>query len=240
MMLRSLGNNRASNLLIGAPGPHILPSLLECDYVRLAEVMAQAEAAGVRMFHLDVMDGHFVPNLSYGPPVVRSMRQATRLPLDAHLMISNPEKYVDEFCQAGCDIVTIHLEATAEPRPLLARIRQKGALAGIALNPPMPVERLAPFLDDIDLVLVMSVMPGFSGQKFQPEVLQKFRWLREHGPRRLLLEGDGGLNRETIPTVSQAGVDLLVVGSALFRTPDFKSEFQLLQSLASANPATYV
>lgn len=226
---------RVRRALAGHGGPYIAPALLECDFTRLGEIMAEAEAAGARVFHLDVMDGHFVPNLTYGPPVIRSLRRATELPLDAHLMISNPEAYIDDYCQAGCDIVTIHAEALPNPRPVLDRIRARGALAGIALSPPTRVDAIAPWLDAVDLVLPLSVMPGFGGQSFQADVLEKFRWLRKHASAALLLEGDGGLNRQTIASVAEAGADLLVVGSALFRAKDFRAEFQALQALVGHN-----
>jgi ribulose-phosphate 3-epimerase len=184
------------------------------------------------VIHLDVMDGHFVPNLTYGPPLIRSLRKATTLVFDAHLMISNPEKYIHEYCQAGCDIVTIHIEAAPDPRLLLARIRQNGALAGLTLNPATSLDAIKPFLDACDLVLPLSVMPGWGGQKFDPVAIEKLRWLRQHGPKNLILESDGGVNRETIASVAAAGADLLVVGSALFRATDFAGEYAALAGLA--------
>jgi ribulose-phosphate 3-epimerase len=219
-------------LLATCPKPQILPALLECDYARLGAVCDECKHVGASILHLDVMDGHFVPNLTYGPPLIRSLRKATSLVLDAHLMISNPAKYVDEYCQAGCDIVTIHIEAVPDPRAFLARIRQHGALAGLTLNPPTPLDAIKPFLDDCDLVLPLSVMAGFGGQKFDPVVIEKLQWLRQHGPKHLILESDGGLNRETIGRVTAAGADLLVVGSALFRAADFAAEFKELSRLA--------
>jgi ribulose-phosphate 3-epimerase len=212
--------------------PHILPALLECDYTRLGEVLAECEAAGAKALHFDIMDGHFVPNLTYGPPFLRSLRRATQLIFDAHLMIANPEKYVEDYCRAGCDIVTIHIEAAPDPRKLLAQIHAQGQLAGLALSPATPIESVAPYLEEVDLILPMSVKPGFGGQKFDPVALEKLRWLRENGPKHLLLECDGGLNRETLPNVVQAGAQLCVVGSALFRAEDFGGEFQRLAGLA--------
>ena len=219
-------------ILTSDRGPHILPALLQCDFARLGEVAAEAEAAGARILALDVMDGHFVPNLTYGPPVIRCLRRATRLALDGHLMIANPARYVEEYPSAGCDSIIIHVEAVADPRPVLEHIRRVGAVVGLALNPPTPLDRITPYLDAVDLVLVMSVDPGFGGQGFQAQVLDKVRWLRRHGPRGLWVEVDGGLNAETIPAAAGAGANLLVVGSALFGAPDFRAEFHRLQTLA--------
>jgi ribulose-phosphate 3-epimerase len=216
------------NLLSHSPGPHILPALLECDFARLGEVAKEAETAGARVLHLDIMDGHFVPNLTYGLPVVRSLNQATPLFLDAHLMVVHPEHYVDSFVHAGCDVITIHIEAVPDPRPLLAHIRRLGALAGLALDPHTPLDVVKPFLDACDLVLPMSVKPGFGGQKFDPVALDKLRWLKQHGPKDRILESDGGLNGDTLPKVAEAGAQLLVVGSALYRAKDFSTEFAAL------------
>ncbi len=225
--------NRA-RLLEAVAGPQVLPAMLECDYARLAEVVARLEAAGARMLHLDVMDGHFVPNLSYGPPVIRSLRNVTQLPFDAHLMIANPEPYVDEYIDAGCEKVIVHLEALADPRPILEHMRERGVMTGIALNPPTPVEGVEPFFDLLDAVLPMSVMPGFSGQAFDAGVLAKIAWLRRHGPANLLIECDGGVGAETIPELVRAGAGLLCVGSGIFRAPDIGAAFQSLQQLAES------
>jgi ribulose-phosphate 3-epimerase len=161
-----------------AAAPLVDPSLLACDFARLGEEIRRVEQAGARLLHLDIMDGHFVPNLSIGIPVVEAVRRSTRLPLDVHLMISEPGRYVRPFREAGADLLTVHVEAVADPRPLLAQIRALGAAAGISLNPPTPVEALDGCLDLCDLVLVMSVMPGFGGQEFETEALRKLRRLR--------------------------------------------------------------
>jgi ribulose-phosphate 3-epimerase len=219
-------------LLAQNSGPHVLPALLECDFACLATVAREAEAAGARILHLDVMDGHFVPNLTYGLPIVRSLDKATPLLLDAHLMVRHPEQYLDSFVHAGCDIITIHIEAAPDPTRLLRHIRKLGSLAGLAMSPPTPLDALKPFLNDVDLVLPLSVMPGFGGQKFDPTVIEKLHWLRQHGPKDLILESDGGLNRETIASVAAAGARLLVTGSALYRAPHFAAEFATLSDIA--------
>jgi ribulose-phosphate 3-epimerase len=201
--------------------PQINPSLLACDFGHLADEVHALEDTGVRVLHLDVMDGHFVPNLTYGPSVIRAIREATQLPLDAHLMISNPEKYLDDFADAGCDSLTFHWEAVANPLPLVDKIKRRGLLAGIALNPPTPAEALDDCIDACDLVLVMSVMPGFGGQSFEPSALAKLKHLRSRLASETLLSVDGGINEETIGDVVEAGAQLLVVGSAIFRSGDY-------------------
>jgi ribulose-phosphate 3-epimerase len=214
--------------------PLIGPSLLACDFGRLAEEVRRVEEAGARLLHLDVMDGHFVPNLSFGLPIVEAVRRATRLPLDVHLMISEPARYVEAFRQAGADLLTIHIEAVPEPRALLRQIRQLGAGAGLSLNPPTPITSIAPYLDEVDLVLVMSVMPGFGGQAFEPVALEKLRWLRAQAGANVLLSVDGGVKAETIATCAQAGARLFVVGTGLFRFPDYREQMTRLRSLANS------
>ena len=200
--------------------PLVGPSMLACDFAHVADEVRRMEDAGARVLHLDVMDGHFVPNLSFGIPVVEAIRRVTRLPLDVHLMISEPARYVEAFRRAGADLMTIHIEAVPEPRPLLRQIRQLGAAAGISLNPPTPVAAVEEFLDECDLVLVMSVMPGFGGQRFDPVALEKLRRLRALGGERRLLSVDGGIQTENIGLCAEAGADLLVAGTALFSQED--------------------
>ncbi len=149
--------------------PLIAPSMLKCDFGNLHREVDLLEAGGAKILHMDVMDGHFVPNLSYGAMVIERVRELTELPFEAHLMISEPARYLDDFLKAGCNLLTIHLEAVPEPRPLLTRIREHGGLAGLAINPKTPVESFEPFLDAFDVALVMSVEPGFGGQKFMPK-----------------------------------------------------------------------
>ena len=212
--------------------PAVLPSLLMCDFGRLAEEVARLEEAGVAALHLDVMDGHFVPNLSYGLPLVEAFRRMTKLPLDVHLMISNPGDYLARYRDAGADIMTIHVEAAPQPRPLLEKIRDLGAGAGLALNPPTPLSAIEGCLDVCDLVLVMSVMPGFGGQKFDKAALEKLSALRERVDDGVLLEVDGGVNQATIESCAAAGAQLLVVGSAIFATADYTASARQLAQLA--------
>ena len=201
--------------------PSILPSLLQCDFANLQREVERLEEAGVEALHLDVMDGCFVPNLSYGMPVVESLRRITSLRLDVHLMITDPGKYAKAFVEAGADSVTFHIEAVPEPEELLSRFRSLGVLAGLAINPSTPMERLLPFVPECDLVLVMSVAAGFGGQKFDPVALERLRYLRQTFGTDLLLEVDGGINLSSITQVTQSGADLLVVGSAIFREADY-------------------
>jgi ribulose-phosphate 3-epimerase len=197
--------------------PAVLPSLLLCDFGNLAAEVRELEAAGARALHLDVMDGHFVPNLTYGMTIVEAVRRATDLPLDAHLMTANPADYVDAFIDAGADVVTIHAEAVEDPRPVLEQIRRRGAAAGLAINPPTPVETIAAALPLCDVVLAMSVMPGFGSQAFDAVALDKLRALKDQRSDSLLLEVDGGVNAKTVADCTRAGAQLLVVGSAIFR-----------------------
>ena len=212
--------------------PIILPSLLQCDFGNLAKEVHALEGAGVRGLHLDVMDGNFVPNLSYGMPIVRGLRRLTELPLDVHLMISNPAQYVDAFIDAGADWITIHHEAVDDARPILEKIRARDVGAGIAFNPQTPVEEVASCLDLCDMVLVMSVPAGFGGQSFNEIALEKLNQLRALVPEGTLLEVDGGVNASTIGECAQAGAQLFVVGSAIFGQPDYAAAIDQLSTLA--------
>jgi ribulose-phosphate 3-epimerase len=216
-----------------ASAPVVLPSMLMCDFGRLADEVSALEAAGVKALHLDVMDGHFVPNLSYGLPLVETFRRLTRLPLDVHLMVDNPVPFLRSFSEAGADGLTIHIEAVPEPADALAQIRDLGVAAGLALNPPTPLEKIEPYLDACDLVLVMSVMPGFGGQSFQPVALEKLQALRQRPNAKALLQVDGGVNADTAGECARAGADLLVVGSAIFRTDDYTQSVAQLTQLAT-------
>jgi ribulose-phosphate 3-epimerase len=212
----------------------VLPSLLQCDFSNLEREIGQLLEAGVQAFHLDVMDGNFVPNLTYGMPIVAAIRRLTDAPLDCHLMISRPEQYVDAFFQAGADVITFHVEAVAEPRPVLERIRELGAGAGLALNPNTPLTAVTDHLDLCDLVLVMSVPAGFGGQAFHRVALDKLRLLRQTAASDLLLEIDGGVNQQTIGECAGAGAQLFVVGSAIFGQRPFGPRVKELAALAVA------
>jgi ribulose-phosphate 3-epimerase len=216
-----------------AAAPLVVPSLLLCDFGHLADEVHKLEAAGVRALHLDVMDGHFVPNLTYGMLMVEAVRRVTDLPIEAHLMISEPARYAEQFFSAGADAVTFHVEAIDDPRPLLENLHSKGAIAGLAYNPGTPLSTIADYLDACDLVLTMSVSPGFGGQEFQSVALEKLRHLsRQVGPD-VLLEVDGGVNAQTIGPAVEAGAHLQVVGSAIFSHPDYAHSVATLTRLAN-------
>ena len=217
-----------------AAAPVINPSLLAADFGHLEMEIRRLEEAGATILHLDIMDGHFVPNLSFGIPIVQTVRRLTKLPLDVHLMIANPEHYVRRYREAGADLLTIHIEVAPDPRSLLAEIRQLGAVAGLSLNPPTPVEAVEGFLDDCDMVLVMGVMPGFGGQEFDPVAVEKLRRLREVAGPRLLLSVDGGINIATAPHCAAAGAELFVTGTALFSHSDYRHRMAELRSSACA------
>lgn len=211
--------------------PAVLPSLLQCDFGNLQRVVADLEKAKAPGLHLDVMDGNFVPNLTYGMPILAGLRRLTDLPLDCHLMINHPEQYVDQFCDAGADVITFHIEAVTDARPILSRIRERGVGAGVALNPATPLSAVAGCLDLCDMVLVMSVQAGFGGQKFDPVALEKLQQLREIAPH-VLREIDGGINQQTIAQSACAGAQLFVVGSAIFGHTDYGPVISELTGLA--------
>ncbi|HEU4440239.1 MAG TPA: ribulose-phosphate 3-epimerase [Methylomirabilota bacterium] len=199
----------------------IAPSILSADFAALGEAIARVEAAGADLLHVDVMDGHFVPNLTIGPPVIESIRKRTRLPLDVHLMIEEPERWVDTYVRAGADYVTVHVEACTHLQRALASIREAGARSGAALNPATPPEALQYVLDDLDLVLVMSVNPGFGGQSFIPTAYEKIRRVRDLlGTRDILVSVDGGVKVDNAARLARAGVGVLVAGSSVFGAPD--------------------
>lgn len=214
--------------------PVVLPSLLLCDFGNLEREIRKLEAAGVRGLHLDVMDGHFVPNMTYGLTMVSTLRGLTDLPLDVHLMISNPQDYVTKYVEAGADLLTIHAEAVENPRPLLEQIRSLGVGAGLAINPPTTVASIEDALPLCDLVLAMSVMPGFGGQAFDDVALSKLRAIRTKVSDEVLLEVDGGVNASTIADCAEAGAQLLVVGSAIFREADYEQSIGQLTQLANS------
>lgn len=201
----------------------IAPSLLAADFARLSDEIARVERAGADLLHLDIMDGHFVPNLSYGIPVVEAVRRCTRLPLDTHLMLSDPGNYLEPFARAGADSLTIHVEIAADPGPLLAEIGRLGKGRGLALNPHTPIDGALAHLDSLDLVLLMSVQPGFGGQSFQAHVLDKVRSLRAHMAargRQVPIEIDGGVGPKNAGACRDAGVSWIVAGSSVFGAAD--------------------
>lgn len=208
--------------------------MLKCDFADLVGELSRLDAAGADVIHWDVMDGHFVPNLSYGPMLIRAARKRSERFFDAHLMISDPEKSLDEYLQAGCDAITIHIEAVPDPVRVLSRIREAGRVAGLALNPGTPVSAIEPFLAACDLVLVMSVQPGFGGQKFMPEVLPKLQRLKEIVSPKTVLSIDGGIAVPTISAASAAGARLFVAGSSVFDAEEYGPAIAEMAHLAGA------
>jgi ribulose-phosphate 3-epimerase len=208
------------------PGGQLIelaPSILSADFSHLAEQVEAAAAGGGSVIHVDVMDGHFVPNITLGPPVVKSLRKTTDLPLDCHLMIENPDQFIPEFAEAGADWISVHQEACRHLNRTLQLIRDHGAKAGVVINPATPVDTLSEVLDIVDYVLVMSVNPGFGGQKFIPGAVHKIRKLAELRRQRGLgyrIEVDGGVALDTVTEVVQAGAEILVAGNAVFGKGD--------------------
>jgi ribulose-phosphate 3-epimerase len=213
----------------------ILPSILAADFARLGEEIERVERGGAKMIHVDVMDGHFVPNLTIGPPVVKSLRKATRLKLDVHLMISDPDKYAPVFIEAGADHILVHQEACKHLDCTLRTIQKEGALAGVVLNPATPVATLENVLELADYVLIMSVNPGFGGQEFIPYTLDKVRRLdrmRRDAHLGLPIEIDGGITKDNLADAVRAGCDWIVTGSSVFHTPDPAETVREMQKIA--------
>lgn len=219
------------------PGVRVVPSLLAADFGRLAEDVARVEAGGAEALHLDIMDGHFVPNISFGPGVIADLRQRSRMYFDTHLMIEEPARYAAAFAEAGSDNITFHIEVTDKPEEVIAEIRRLGKNVGVSLNPTTPAEAIAPIIKQVDLVLVMSVWPGFGGQSFMPEVLDKARRIRAMLGEHQRLEMDGGIAENTIADAASAGVEWFVAGSAVFRAPDPVVAMSRLGELARAASA---
>tara|TARA_R110002049_G_scaffold27321_3_gene94440 strand:- start:86171 stop:86863 length:693 start_codon:yes stop_codon:yes gene_type:complete len=213
--------------------PSVLPSLLQCDFGDLKGEVAKLSEAGTRVLHLDVMDGHFVPNMTYGMPIVEGLRRHTEMPLDVHLMISDPLKYARPMVDAGADLLTFHVEAVRDAAEVASELRSLDVGVGVTLNPETPLSALEDCLSYVDMVLVMSVKAGFGGQSFNPVALDKLRTLREQHPD-LLLEIDGGINRDTIRSAREAGCDLFVVGSAIFGKEDYAAAIDELDQEIAA------
>ncbi len=217
------------------PSIEIAPSILAADFADLAADIRAVQQAGAAMLHVDVMDGHFVPNISIGVPVLASLRKATSLTLDVHLMIEHPERYVDAFAQAGADWISVHQEATPHLDRTVAAIREHGCHAGVVVNPATPVSTLDAVLAQADFVLVMSVNPGFGGQKFLPGTLGKLRQLRDARSRHNLnyrLEVDGGIEAGNVADAVRAGAEIIVAGTSIFREPDIGAAFRRMKSAA--------
>ena len=219
------------------PTVAIAPSILSADFGRLAEEITAVEEAGADLIHIDVMDGHFVPNITIGPLVVKAVKKVAKTPLDVHLMIANPGQYIDDFADAGADWITVHVESGPHPHRLVGQIRTRGCRPGVVLNPATPLATLDYLLDEVDLVMLMSVNPGFGGQKFIESSLKKIAVLREIANQRrqtLDIEVDGGVAPATIAAIAAAGANIFVAGSAVYGSDDYRATIASLRQRAEA------
>lgn len=212
----------------------IAPSILSCDFAVMGEETKRMENAGADYIHLDVMDGHFVPNITFGAPVIKAIRPYSALPFDVHLMIDHPYDYIDDFADAGADIITFHVESKSDIKATIDKIKEKGIKPGLVIKPKTPASAVFPYLKDIFMVLVMTVEPGFGGQSFMEDMLPKLREIRAEAERQgadILLELDGGINDKTIAKAAAAGGDICVSGTGVFKAPDAKQAIKTLKAL---------
>ncbi len=224
-----------------SPSPRIAASILSADFARLADEVARVESAGADLLHIDVMDGHFVPNLTVGPPIVEALRKVTKLPLDVHLMMTNPDAFIPEFAEAGADYLTVHVEACPHLHRTVQSIKERGVKAGVTLNPATSLTTVEEIIAEADLLLVMSVNPGFGGQHFIPSVLKKIaraRHLIDQSGSRAVLEVDGGVKVENAAQIIQAGADILVSGSAIFSSADYGKTITAMRGAGQAGNPT--